>query len=588
MFGGGAATTNGVTDLIPAVSNNLLADQFTSPTVLLSLSKENSSYNGNCVQISSSTGTSQVNIGFSGTSIDMTALSSALAGGARYVDTWYDQSGNGNNATPRAGARANRYQIIIDTDGKPSLIPNAVRGSTSGMVIADNASHKTTVVDAYIVGKIGYGNFDSAAYYRCLIGWMATTTTAFWTGARWAIGLTDDSGMEMCRNATEVSAQDSSYPSKLPLTGARQTQWQCYHYNTQRQAFRVNDDLYWDDVTKGGSTSANVTYTGTGQIYIGCQAGVSANDGSTHSESNSSFRTIALWGTTRSDHASIASYLTTKWGVVGSYPTSWSSGDGFTWTPEYSGTFNLTGTNDANGLQYWFENPGFQDDGTRGPSMAKCNNINNSIDLFRTAIVPYDNEELATGAERCERGIRLGASGSIGVGNDFETYCDFLIEPGPTQTGSWCDIFQFHTNSGADADLCYASIKNDTLRIFTQRGGGEVQQSSAISFSRNTWYSIRFSGHLSGSTSDTLNVWFGPHGTTLTQIVSASGSLFPTASGGAYPKQGIYRGEPNAIDVPPNTNSGLIAVRWANQKFSKTIGAYASLVTTPSTLPTHA
>lgn len=566
----------------------LLADQFSGATVLISLSKENSAYVGNAVQISSSTGTSQVNIGFSGTSLDLSAVSAALAGGRRFVDRWYDQSGNGNDATPRAGALANRYEIIIDTDGKASLIPNAVRDSTSGMVIADSASHKTTVVDCYIVGKMGYANFNSDAYYRCLMGWMATTTTAFWTGARWAIGLTDDSGMEMCRNATEVVALDSSYPANLPLSGARQTQWQCYHYNTQRNAFRVNDSLYWDDVSKGGSTSANVTYSGTGQIYIGCQAGVSANDGSTHSESNSSLRTIALWGTTRADHANIASYLVSRWGVVGTYPTSWDSGDGFLWTPEYSATFNLNGTNDSNGLQYWFENPGFQDDGTRGPSQARCNNITNGVEMYRTAIVPLDNEELATGAERCERGIRLGSSGSIAVGDDFETYCDFLIEPGPTQTGSWCDIFQIHTDHGADADLCYISIKSDQFTVFTQRGGGEVARSSSIAFSRNVWYSVRFSGHLSGATSDTLNVWLGQHGTTLTQIVSASGGLFPTASGGAFPKQGVYRGEPNAVDVPPNTNSGLIAVRWANQKFSKTIGAYASHVTSQPALPTHA
>lgn len=585
MFGGSAATA---TDVFPAVSTNLLADQFSGPTVLLALTKENSAYAGNAVQISSSTGTSQVTIGFSGTSLNMSALTTALAGGRRFVDTFYDQSGNGNNATPRAGALANRYEIIIDTDGKASMIPNAVRGSTSGMVIADSASHKTTIVDAFIVGKMGYANFDSAAYYRCLMGWMATTTTSFWTGARWAIGLTDDSGMELCRNATEVVANDSTLPSNLPLSGARQTQWQLYHFNTQRNAFRVNDSLYWDDVTKGGSTSANVTYTGTGQIYIGCQPGVSANDGSTHCESNSSFRTIALWGTTRSDHAAISSYLTTKWSVVGTYPTTWDSGDGFLWTPVYSANYNTTAADDTNGLRYWYENPGYQDEGTRGPSQALCNNINNGVEMYRTALIPLDTDGIVTGAERCERGIRLGASGSIGVGNDFETYCDFLIEPGPTQTGSWCDLFQFHTNAGSDADLCYGSIKNNTLTIFTQRANGETARSSAIAYSRSTWYSIRFSGHLSGSTTDTLNVWFGAHGTTLTQIVTASGSLFPTASGGAYPKQGIYRGEPNAIDVAPATNSGLIAVRWANQKFSKTSGAYAALVTTQPALPTHA
>lgn len=566
----------------PAAS--LLLDQFPGATVLLSLSKENSAYGGNCVQISSSTGTSQVNIGFTGNSINMTALNSALAGGTRFVDTWYDQSGNGNNATQSTLSK--RYQIIVDTDGNPSVVKNGVKDATCGMVIADNASHKTAVIDAYMVGRLGYHNFDGQDDPHCYIGWMDTTASAFQTQARWAWGESDIDGFELPRNATAFTQRKStSYPTTLPLTGSRSLEWMCHHYNSNRLAYRSNDVLLWDDVTENGTATANVTYTGTGALYVGMQGNGNAN-------TNSSWRTIVLFGTTRADHASIASYLTTRWTVNTVFPSSYDSGDGFLWTPKYFTSYELDPTADANGLRYWYESGSFRDDGIRGPSLALASNVNNGVTLMRSAVNAFDSDMMVTGAERSERGVRLTSSNTddIAKGDTFERFWQFYIEPGPSQTGSWAMIGQIHYAGGNSPDIMFLSVQNNQLEVFTQRNGGaDVSRSTATSFSRGTWYAIRVRGVWSaGGTADVLQVWLGLNGTTLTQVTNAGpAAIFSTDTSSAYPKQGIYRGYGN-YDDPNNANSGLLAVRFANEMFSKTSGAYASFVTTQPNLPTHA
>lgn len=555
-----------------------MLDQFTGATVLLSLTKESANYGGNCVQISDSAGSNQVTIGFTGTSINTTALNAALAGGNRYVDTWYDQSGNGNNATQATLSK--RYQIIVDTDGLPTLT-SPHQHATTGMVIADNASHKTTVIDAYFVSKLGYHNFDSVNYWHCWLGWMATTATSFETQARWAIGESDDSGLELPRNATAFAQrQDSSIPSNIPLNATRSLEWMCHHYNSNRLAYRSNDELFWDDVTNNGTATANVTYTGTGALYIGMQGDGAAN-------SNSEWRAIVLYGTTRADRASIASYLISRWSVNTTFPTSYDSGDGFLWTPQYSTNFNLTSSDDANGLRYWYESPGRRDNGVRGPSIAIANNVSNGATLARCAMYDFDSDMMVTGAERVERGVRIGASTAIAKGDTFERFWQFYVEPGASMTGSWCMIGQVHYDTGASPDIMFLDMRSNNVEVISQRNGADTSRSTPTGYSRSTWYAVRVRGvWSSGGASDVLQVWFGANGTTLTQITNASGSLFSTDTSGAYPKQGIYRGEQNVQD-PPHANNGLFAVRFANEMFSKTSGAYAAYVTSQPSLPIH-
>jgi hypothetical protein len=551
-----------------------LLDSYPGATVLLSLSKESSVYAGNCLLISRSNSTSQTAIGFSGNNLDMTALNAYLAGGTAFVDRWYDQSGNANDALPVSAAK--RLQIIVDTDGKPTL-----KGldAGSGMTIADSATHKTTVVDCYFAGKIGKTYNDSTAYMTTIAGWMATTTTTPQTGSRWAM-LFDEGGfgdgVEFVRNSTQNTRYNNNAPGRLPLGNGPRTTFQVWHYNSNRLALRQNDSLLWDDVTAGNTTAANITYTGTGKLYIG-------TDAANKNWCRGSFRTLVLFGTTQSDHAGIASYLKTLWGIS-DLPATWSSGDGFNWNvPYYTGYIPDT-TPDVNGNTYWYENGSYPDDGTNGPSFCIANNVSNGVSLVRFCVHAGDSDTIVTGAERSERGFYLnGNTAAIARGNTWERFAQFLIEPGPIQdngNGSWALMFQVHySNSPNTPDAYFLSFKGENFQVITQRLGVDTSRGSSIPVVRNRWYAIRFLATWSSSgTADSLQVWFGQNGTTLTQIVNVTGALFTTDDTQCYCKQGIYRG-----DV--GTNNNAVAARFANEKFSLTSGAFASYVTTQPPLP---
>ena len=59
----------------------------------------NSDYTGNCVTVRRASDNATTNIGFDGQDLDIAALESFCSGTDGYVTTWYDQSGNGLDAT---------------------------------------------------------------------------------------------------------------------------------------------------------------------------------------------------------------------------------------------------------------------------------------------------------------------------------------------------------------------------------------------------------------------------------------------------------------------------------------------------------
>jgi hypothetical protein len=66
--------------------------------VAFSLRRLSTSYSGNCIKVRRSSDNATQNIGFTGglgTWVDDSAISTFIGGGTGYIDTWYDQSGNG-------------------------------------------------------------------------------------------------------------------------------------------------------------------------------------------------------------------------------------------------------------------------------------------------------------------------------------------------------------------------------------------------------------------------------------------------------------------------------------------------------------
>ena len=77
-----------------------LLDLYPSASVAYSLRKLSSTYTGNAIRVRRASDNTEQNIGFDALgNLDTTALTTFCSGTNGFVTTWYDQSGNGANAT---------------------------------------------------------------------------------------------------------------------------------------------------------------------------------------------------------------------------------------------------------------------------------------------------------------------------------------------------------------------------------------------------------------------------------------------------------------------------------------------------------
>ena len=113
----------------------------------------NSDYSGNAITVRRASDNATQDIGFDGQDLDIAALESFCAGTDGFVTTWYDQSGNANNAV----------QTTASSQGK--IVSG---GSYLGYIDATNSSSRlfnlpfqynsTQLFTSFIVGQsTGYG-----------------------------------------------------------------------------------------------------------------------------------------------------------------------------------------------------------------------------------------------------------------------------------------------------------------------------------------------------------------------------------------------------------------------------------------------
>jgi len=101
-----------------------LLDTYPNAAAAYSVRKLRSDYTGSAIRVRRSSDNTESDIGFSGENLDTTSLSSFCSGTNGFVTTWYDQSGNANNATQTTAA--NQPQIVssgnvILKNTKPTL-----------------------------------------------------------------------------------------------------------------------------------------------------------------------------------------------------------------------------------------------------------------------------------------------------------------------------------------------------------------------------------------------------------------------------------------------------------------------------------
>jgi hypothetical protein len=99
-------------------------DKFDGAAAAYSLRKLRLDYNGDAVRVRRSSDNAEQDIGFSGGTLDTNALTSFVGSNDGYVVTWYDQSGNGRDASQ--STQGDQPQIVssgsvLTYQGEPAI-----------------------------------------------------------------------------------------------------------------------------------------------------------------------------------------------------------------------------------------------------------------------------------------------------------------------------------------------------------------------------------------------------------------------------------------------------------------------------------
>ena len=126
-----------------------LLDTYSGASVAYSLRKLSSTYTGNCIRVRRSSDNTEQNIGFVNNVLDEASLLTFCGAGNGFVTTWYDQSGNVNNATQSTAF--NQPQIVssgamITTNGKNSISFSGTKFMLLASSITIGASNYTSFV----------------------------------------------------------------------------------------------------------------------------------------------------------------------------------------------------------------------------------------------------------------------------------------------------------------------------------------------------------------------------------------------------------------------------------------------------------
>ena len=147
-FNGGDLDTNTLEEFVN-VSAPLL-DTYSGAAAAYSVRKLSSTYSGSALRVRRSSDNAEQDIGFVGNDLDTTTMESFCGAGDGFVVTWYDQSGNGNDATQSTAA--SQPQIVssgstITTNSKASITFATDSLSTSSFNLTANEIFSSWVGD---------------------------------------------------------------------------------------------------------------------------------------------------------------------------------------------------------------------------------------------------------------------------------------------------------------------------------------------------------------------------------------------------------------------------------------------------------
>jgi hypothetical protein len=134
----GTATANSVstTQIGPVLFSGLL-DDYPNAAAAYSLRKLRIAYSGSAIKVRRASDNALQDIGFINNELDVASLESFCSGTNGFVQTWYDQSGNGNDATQATAS--NQPQIVsigstLTQGGRPSVYSAGAKNLNTGLL----------------------------------------------------------------------------------------------------------------------------------------------------------------------------------------------------------------------------------------------------------------------------------------------------------------------------------------------------------------------------------------------------------------------------------------------------------------------
>ena len=142
-----------------STSADKLLDTYTGAAAAYSVRKLDKDYTGSCMRIREDSGDTETDIGFdSSGDLDTASIASHCGSANGYVVTWYDQSGNANNATQStAGNQPQIYNgTAIETEGSlPALTDNGSGGTLTMNVPALGTATNTLSIFSVVTPNDG-------------------------------------------------------------------------------------------------------------------------------------------------------------------------------------------------------------------------------------------------------------------------------------------------------------------------------------------------------------------------------------------------------------------------------------------------
>jgi hypothetical protein len=222
-----------------AASSSILDRLSVSSSAAYSLRKLRNAYTGNAIRVRRSSDNAEADIGFTTSGdLDTVALLAHCGAGSGFVTTWYDQSGNGRNATQTTAESQPRIVsngVLETLNGKPAIRYDGVNDNLQATVpsLANQNNISFVGVTQILTRK-----------YAILLGSGGNAGTS---GIRWGIfgqgNLTSD-GIGWAGSASELALGNGSL---LPI-------------NTPYQAVYTKTPTQWQ-ILLNGSTISTVNDT---------------------------------------------------------------------------------------------------------------------------------------------------------------------------------------------------------------------------------------------------------------------------------------------------------------------------------------